>query len=82
MTLQLKSGLGLLFWGFLILLFRHAVGLLWTSDQPDAKASTYTEQHNTKMNILAPIGIRAHDPCNEQAKTYALDRASPRDRNW
>jgi hypothetical protein len=28
---------------FLILLFRHTVGLLWTSDQPVAKASTYTE---------------------------------------
>jgi hypothetical protein len=25
---------------------RHMVGLLWTSDQPIAEASTYTEQHN------------------------------------
>jgi hypothetical protein len=25
---------------------RHAVGLLWTSDQPVAEASTYTGQHN------------------------------------
>jgi hypothetical protein len=25
---------------------RHKVGLLWTSDQPVAEASTYTEQHN------------------------------------
>jgi hypothetical protein len=25
---------------------RHTVGLLWTSDQPVAEASTYTGQHN------------------------------------
>jgi hypothetical protein len=29
--------------GFLIL-FRHLVGLLWTSDKPVAKASTYTDE--------------------------------------
>jgi hypothetical protein len=48
MALQPKSGLGLLFCGFLILLFRRTVGLLWTSDQPVAKASTYTGQHDTE----------------------------------
>jgi hypothetical protein len=26
--------------------FTHTVGLLWTSDQPVAEASTYTKQHN------------------------------------
>jgi hypothetical protein len=26
--------------------FTHMVGLLWTSDQPVAEASTYTGQHN------------------------------------
>jgi hypothetical protein len=29
-------------------LFRQSVGLLWTSDQPVARASTYTGQHNTE----------------------------------
>jgi hypothetical protein len=29
-------------------LFRHSVGRLWTSDQPVAKASTYTGQHTTE----------------------------------
>jgi hypothetical protein len=48
MALQLKSGLGLLIWSFVILLFRHLVGLLWTSYQPVAKASTYKGQHNTE----------------------------------
>jgi hypothetical protein len=27
-------------------LFRHTIGLLWTSDNADAEASTYTGQHN------------------------------------
>jgi hypothetical protein len=31
--------------GFLSLI-KHWVGLLWTSDQPFAKVSTYTGQHN------------------------------------
>jgi hypothetical protein len=37
-----------LFQGFLshTQLVRHTVGLLWTSDQPVADASTYTGQHN------------------------------------
>jgi hypothetical protein len=29
-------------------LFRHSVGLRWTSDQPVAKAFTYTGQHNSE----------------------------------
>jgi hypothetical protein len=29
-------------------LFRYSVGLLWTSDKPIAKASTYTGEHNTE----------------------------------
>jgi hypothetical protein len=30
-------------------IFRHSIGLFWTSDQPDAKASTYTGQQNTEI---------------------------------
>jgi hypothetical protein len=30
----------------IIHILRHTVGLLWTSDQPVAKVSTYTGQHN------------------------------------
>jgi hypothetical protein len=29
-------------------LFRHSVGLLWTTDQPVSKACTYIGQHNTE----------------------------------
>jgi hypothetical protein len=57
---------------FSILLFTHAVGHLWTSDQPVAKASTYTGKHNTKTNVHAPSEIRTHDTSNQATDTYAL----------
>jgi hypothetical protein len=50
--------------------YRRAVGLLWTSDQPVAEASTYTEIHNIETqetNIHAPSGIRTRDPSNRAA---------------
>jgi hypothetical protein len=56
--------------------FRHAIGFDWTSDQPVAKASTYTAQHNTQTNIHAPTAIRTHDHRNQAAKTHALDSAA------
>jgi hypothetical protein len=63
------------------MLLTQLVGLIWTSDQPVAKASIYTGQHNTethkymKKNIHSSSGIRTHDLSNEVAKTYALFRA-------
>jgi hypothetical protein len=64
--------------GFVIIL-RNAVGFLWTSDHPFEKTSTYIGQHNkeTKKNIHDFSGIRTHDPNNQVAKTYALDRRPP-----
>jgi hypothetical protein len=58
--------------GGFVIYFRHLLGLLWTSDQPVAKASTYTGQHNiyTKTNIHASSGIRTRDPSNQAAKIY------------
>jgi hypothetical protein len=35
--------------GRFLILCRQLVGLLWTSDQPVAKASTYTVQHNIEI---------------------------------
>jgi hypothetical protein len=40
--------------GFLVL-FRHSVGLLWTSDHPAAKARTCTEQYNTEIQRQTSI---------------------------
>jgi hypothetical protein len=50
--------------------------LLWSSDQPVAKASTYTRQHNTntKTNIHATSGIRTHDPRNQAADLRLIPR--------
>jgi hypothetical protein len=48
----------------------HTVGLLWTSDQPVAEASTYTGQHNIETqerNIHSLSGIRTRDPRNQAA---------------
>jgi hypothetical protein len=75
--------------GRFVIYFRHLIGLLWTSDQPVAKASTYTGQHNTETRgeISVPQArfdprrqtsmrsvIRTCDPTNQAA--YALDRAA------
>jgi hypothetical protein len=59
------------------MLLKHWVGLLWTSDRPVSKASTYTGQHrSTNVMIHALSGIRTHDPNNQVAKTFALDRGA------
>jgi hypothetical protein len=45
-----------------VLLIRHTVVLLWTSDQPVAKASAYTEQHNTETRRQTPIPRAGFEP--------------------
>jgi hypothetical protein len=53
----------------------HTVGLLWTSDQPVAEASTYTGQHDIETqetNIRALRGIRTRDPSNQAAADLRL----------
>jgi hypothetical protein len=49
----------------------HSVGLLWTSDQPDAGT------HNTrKRQISLPLaGFEPTIPASERPQTHALDRA-------
>ena len=39
---------------------QHSPGLLWTSDQPDAENSCYT-QHSQETDIHAPCGIRTRN---------------------
>jgi hypothetical protein len=61
----------------------HTVGLLWTSDQPVAEASTYTGHHNIETqetNIHALSGIRTRDPSNEAAADLRLRRRGYRRR--
>jgi hypothetical protein len=58
-----------------IIVFRHTVGLLWTSDQPVSEASTYTGQHSIETqetNIHALSEIRTRDPSNQAAAGLRL----------
>jgi hypothetical protein len=60
---------------FCMIIFRHTVGLLWTSDQPASETSTYTGQHNIETqetNIHALSGIRTSDPSNQAAADLRL----------
>jgi len=40
----------------------HSVGLLWTSDQPDAENSTLHTQHSKQTDIHASGGVRIRNP--------------------
>jgi hypothetical protein len=51
---------------------RHMVGLLWTSGQPDAEASTYTGQHK-RQTSMPRAGFEPVTPATKQPQTYALD---------
>jgi hypothetical protein len=59
---------------FCMIVFRHTIGLLWTSDQPVAETSTCTGQHNIEheTNIHALSGIRTRDPSNQAAAYLRL----------
>ena len=55
----------------------HTVGLLWTSDQPEAETSTW--QHTTiRQTSMPPAGFENTIPASERPQTHALDRAA----NW
>jgi hypothetical protein len=53
-------------------LFRHSIRLLWTNDQPVAKASTYKGQHDIETHALR--GIRTQDVSVQAIKTFSSDR--------
>ena len=53
----------------------QSVGLLWTSDQPDAETCTW--QHTTlTTDINAPAGFELTIPASERPQTHDLDRAT------
>ena len=52
----------------------QSVGLLWTSDQPEAQAST--RQHTTlttDKHPCPPVGFEPTIPASERPQTHALD---------
>ena len=61
----------------------HSVGLLWTSDQPDAK--TYAWQHTTLITDrqpCPPVGFEPAIPASERSQTHALDCVATGIGNW
>jgi len=52
----------------------HSVGLLWTSDQPDAE--TYTWQHKTITRDRQPCPRRDSNPQSQRSQTDASDHAA------
>jgi hypothetical protein len=68
---------------FCMIVSRHTVGLLWTSDHPVSETSTYTGQHNIETqetNIHALSGIRTRDSGNQMAADLRLEPCVHRDR--
>jgi hypothetical protein len=54
----------------------HLVGLLWTSDQPDAETSTW--QHNTqeRQTYIPLVGFEPAIPASQRPQNHTLDRAA------
>jgi hypothetical protein len=53
----------------------HWLGLLWTSNQPDAETSDNT-QHSQETDNHVPTGFESTIPASERPQTNALDRAA------
>jgi len=54
----------------------HSVGLLWTSDQSDAKNSTCNTQLSQETDFHDSGGIRTPIAAIELSQTQTLDRAA------
>ena len=54
----------------------HSVGLLWTSDQPDAETSLPDNTQNSQQTFITPGGIRTRNPCK---RATAGPRLRPHD---
>jgi len=52
------------------------VGLLWTSDQPDAETSTWQTQHSQETDVLHSAGFEPTILASGRPQTHALDRAT------
>jgi len=56
----------------------HSVGLLWTSDQPDAETSTWQHSIYKRQTSMPPTGFKPTIPAGEQLQTHALGRPRTR----
>jgi hypothetical protein len=77
-ALQSLKDLGRLTYRRFLELFRHMVELLERVISPSQGLYLHrtTQHRNTRTNIHALSGIRAHDPSNQPAKTHASDRTA------
>jgi len=63
----------------------HSVGLLWKSDQPEARPRDLyltNKPHSQKTDIHAPAVSESAVPAGQQPQTPALDRAATGIGNW
>ena len=55
---------------------QHSVGLLWTSDQPNAETSTCTTNNSFKIHAsMTPSGFETSNPESIWPQTHAFGRA-------
>jgi hypothetical protein len=54
----------------------HSVGLLWTSDQPNAETSTWRHTTLKRRTSVPQAGFEPAIPAREQPQTQALDHAT------
>ena len=54
----------------------HSVGLLWTSDHPDAETSTWQHTTVTKRLSMSRVGFELANPASERTQTLSLDRTA------
>jgi len=55
---------------------QHKIELLWTSDQPDAKTSTWQHITLARQTSMSPVAFEHEVPASERPQTHGLDRAS------
>jgi len=49
----------------------HSVGLVWTSDQPDAETSTWIYTTFTKNTAMPPVGYEPANPASKRPTGWA-----------
>jgi hypothetical protein len=68
---------GLILWGFTITLMfiPHSVGLLRTSDQPDAETSLYLTTQHSRQTFMPPAQFEPTIPTSDRPQTHTLHKA-------
>jgi hypothetical protein len=54
----------------------HSVGLLWTSDQPDAETSTWPHNTHKRQTSMRRAGFEPTIPARKRSQAHPLDGAA------